>query len=315
MSETKSPAGKGKNTANKAKTTTNKTKKPTKEREGFTTKFGGHLKLNIKNSAKGDSIVLKIAKKTTNATNWTISTDAIIPTPGDGKITTWFDSLAKIVAKLLKHKNIYTESSYISFESRGTGDKWEFKSGMLYIPACKNIADFRIVLDNHLDKIIYEYEEGDRMGQTSLEPFKGGVIPGTPTPPVDMIFADYAVYACGYVGRLEEHVAEIEENLNDESEFMVEKTASVFCIIEDQKKAIELINDNKDEDDVIRTLLDNGMADDTICIKNPPNIFDTQSILQSYSHCACFGNPFEMRSFVTRGGRRVIWLHYDTESG
>ncbi len=290
-----------------------KMKRPAKVKETFKTTFGAELgvKLIVKDESKATSILKKLNKKVN--TDWELKETTLIPVSeaNNDKVNVWFNTLAVIVTAALKDKKMFIAESYISYRTYGPQQFSEY--GTLYIPACKNSGDFRIIVDNYGKKTIYTMDDdGDSMGQTTLNPFKDNRAPNMPTFAINMIYADYAVYAPGYVDRLRKHKDEIEEKLND---MMYEGESNILFMIEDNEEALRLINDGEDEDDIIKTLVDNNMAGGTICIKNPPSILDAQDILTSYNHAAFFRHPSEVRGFITKTGRTLTWLNYDTESG
>jgi hypothetical protein len=141
----------------------------------------------------------------------------------------------------------------------------------------------------------------------------------------------YVIYNSGYVHRLIKKIDQSKDNIQDmvESNYGIEEddedSNPKIIFIKDYdfyigyRNKVSYINENitKEEKNILPSIkkllnIDGGI----ICFKRgEAGIFEIEKVLQEMDYCACFGSAYEIKSFTTFSGLKVLYLNYDTESG
>jgi hypothetical protein len=133
---------------------------------------------------------------------------------------------------------------------------------------------------------------------------------------------DYLVIGCGYIERLEHKLDKILKPIREEDGT---HNIAFFGYFSDKKITyVENFNPNvrqpilKEVADACLEVTNKGIyMEDSVCIKVDDDVDDILKVLFAQRHCGffCRDGRYEVISFETASGKKVLYEHYDTESG
>jgi len=143
---------------------------------------------------------------------------------------------------------------------------------------------------------------------------------------IDLYDWDYLVVDCGYVDRLVQYTDDIIEktkrDLDDDDEGSEEvEHPLIFFMDSVGSKTYELTEVQPDTVEVYDALMKLILKDKiyvrgAVCFKQGDWDVDLVEMLTEYQHCGCFGTtPYQVASFTTESGKKVLYKKFDTESG
>jgi hypothetical protein len=133
---------------------------------------------------------------------------------------------------------------------------------------------------------------------------------------------DYLIVGCDYIERLERKLDKILKPIREEDGT---HNMAFFGYFSDKKiNYVEKFNpsvsplDLKEVADACLEVGSKGIyMRDSVCIKIDDDVDDILEVLMAQRHCGffCREGRYEVISFETASGKKVLYEHYDTESG